>query len=178
MRRRRREDLQARHAAICAKGGAKWTEADIDELCRIELELSKTEGSKRSRLAEQALREARERWPGYLGTDSSGTWIEEQNNVNRAIARKKRAGQPGNPDRDLKMAKEFEKRWPKVKGRLSRSALKEIIGREYGLKRTAAINAIDWGLAAAHTLRILPDGSLTDGTTIIPPYRPWRRPDR
>jgi hypothetical protein len=104
MKRRRREELQARHAAICAKGGARWTEADIDELCRIELELGKPEG--RSRLAEEALREARERaaaegLPGYLGADSSATAIEEQAIIDRAVARKKRFGQPGNPERDL-----------------------------------------------------------------------------
>jgi hypothetical protein len=131
MRRRRREELEARHA----------------------------------RLAEEALREAREGMTGYLGTDSSATWIEEQNIINRAIARKKLAGQPGNPDRDLKMAKEFEKRWPKVKGRLSKSALMEMIGRENGLKRRAAINAIKRGLVADGAWRQLI-------TTIYPkPFR-------
>jgi hypothetical protein len=59
-------------------------------------------------------------------------------------------------------AKEFKKRWPKAKGRVSKSALMEIIGRENGLKRRAAINAINRGLSAEW--RLLPDGSWTDGT--------------
>lgn len=137
---------------------------------------------KRSRLAEEELRDVKERmaalgFPGYLGTDSSGTWIEEQAIIDRAVARKKRAGQGGDPDRDRKMAKEFEERWPKDKGRLSQSALKEIIGCKYKLKRRAAINAIDRGLNQRAEWRLLPDGSFTDGTvTIFNPLR--RRPSR
>jgi hypothetical protein len=138
----RREELEARHAVICAKGD--FTEADIDELCRLEEELAQLDGPKLSRLAEEALREARER--GYLGTDSSATWIEEQNIVNRAIARKKRAGQPGDPDRDVKMAREFQKEWLAAEGKYSRSRLSEIIGKRHGLKRRGAINAINNGL--------------------------------
>jgi hypothetical protein len=107
---------------------------------------------KRSRLAEEALQEERERMaalgmPSWCGTDSSASWIEEENIINRAIARKKRAGQSGNPDRDMKMAREFQSGWEGARQRgLSRTRFMEIIGRKYGLKRRGAINAIERGL--------------------------------
>jgi hypothetical protein len=152
----RRAELQARHAAICARGD--FTEADMDELCRIEEKLNQLDRPKLSPAAEEALREARER--GLLGIDSSGNWIEEQNIINRAIAGKKRAGQSGNPERDKRMARDFRKALPTAN--VSKSRLMEIIGKRYGLKRRAAINAVKNGLR------------LLDSPTLEMP--PWPRP--
>jgi hypothetical protein len=54
-------------------------------------------------------------------------------------------GRPRTRDRDVEMAEQFERRFPGSS--LSASELKAAIGKEWGLKRTAGIDAVDRGLA-------------------------------
>jgi hypothetical protein len=54
-------------------------------------------------------------------------------------------GRPADVDRDIAMARAFQ-RGPTPGSRLSPTALKEEIGKAWGLKRSAAITAVDRGL--------------------------------
>jgi hypothetical protein len=88
--------------------------------------------------------------PNYRGMEGPGetfsgelcSWIEEQNAINGAIAESVRRGlrRGGNKKAgDVAIWREFQKRRPTSKK--SDTALTEEIGRKYGLKRSAAIEA-------------------------------------
>jgi hypothetical protein len=107
-----------------------------------------------SRLAEEALREAgidpESSWtaaggPGEFSRDYV-SWHEEQNIIARYRARKQledaRRGARKNRN-DLAIWREFRRRRPKS-GK-SDSALMEEIGRKFGLRRSAAIEACKRG---------------------------------
>lgn len=101
---------------------------------------------KLSRLAIQALRDAgiESSWteaggPGDFSSDLF-SWIEEQNIINRAIAASLRRGRGANKKADaLAIWQEFKRRRPSYVG--SDTKLTVEIGREYGLKKSAAIEA-------------------------------------
>jgi len=88
--------------------------------------------------------------PNYRGMEGPGetfsselwSWIEEQNVINGAIAESVRRGlrRGGNKKADdVAIWREFQKLRPTSKK--SDTALTEQIGRKYGLKRSAAIEA-------------------------------------
>jgi hypothetical protein len=68
------------------------------------------------------------------------SWIEEQNFINRAIVESLRQGRGAKKKaNDREIWREFKRRRPTSKK--SDSALTEEIGRKFGLKRSAAIEA-------------------------------------
>lgn len=80
--------------------------------------------------------------PGETFSSELWSWIEEQNVINRAISESVRRGlrRGGNKKADdVAIWREFQRRRPT--SRKSDTALTEEIGHQYGLKRSAAIEA-------------------------------------
>jgi hypothetical protein len=136
----------------------RGTWADREKRRRARLIRRLSEGaSLEHALAEQEARrsaedEDRRKWLAETEWDSSGQaieWAELENRRLAEIARKQldaaaRGGRPKQPLRDRQMAQEFLKRLPQSK--MSKTALKVDIGRKHGLRRRAAIDAVDRGL--------------------------------
>jgi hypothetical protein len=80
--------------------------------------------------------------------------MERGRKIREAAAR----GGRRNPQRDRSMAIEYLKRRPLCRATVSNSELKRRIGAEYGLKRSAAIEAIDRGLCKIRPPTGEPDG--------------------